>query len=262
MAMFYSSSMRTSSWLRVREQVTDWIPPEKVFSLLIFPRSDAMLEIRGKSGVDKKNKLNDVYENTYKIPFDCEIPKDKEVFPRAPLDELVFKLSMEVTRVVHQPIYYRFFRTYSFVLALMLFSVWNTYQHTSFIYENSGNVTLLPFNSDRRFATRPHPLLCTLKRTFTISRIPYNTIGTSSFQLHLKSGDIHPNPGPNRKRSSTLKYPCGECQHAVRKKQDVILFAECKTWFHAKCIYMGKQILKYYLVNYKSRLRMSSVLLT
>lgn len=164
--------------------------------------------------------------------------------------------------MVHQPIYYRFFRTYSFVLALMLFSVWNTYQHTSFIYENSVKVTLLPFNSDRRFATRPHPLLCTLKRTFTISRIPYNTIDTSSFQLHLKSGDIHPNPGPQRKRSSTLKYPCGECQHAVRKKQDVILFAECKTWFHAKCIYMGKQILKYYLVNYKSRLRMSSVLLT
>ncbi|RMX38884.1 hypothetical protein pdam_00024636 [Pocillopora damicornis] len=149
-------------------------------------------------------------ENTYKIPFDHEIPKDKEVFPRAPLDELVFKL------------------------------IWNTYQHTSFIYENSVNVTLLLFNSDRRFATRPHPLLCTLKRTFTISRIPYNTIGTSSFQLHLKSGDIHPNPGPHRKRSSTLKYPCGECQNAVRKKQDVILFAEYKTWFHAKCIYMDK----------------------
>lgn len=181
MAMFYLSSMRTSSWLRVREQVTDWIPPEKVFSLLIFPRSGAMLEIRGKSGVDKKIKLNAVYENTYKIPFDYEIPKDKEVFPRAPPDELVFKLSMEVTRVVHQPIYYRFFRTYSFVLALMLFSVWNTYQHTSFIYENSVNVTLLPFNSDRRFATRPHPLLCTLRRTFTISRIPYNAIDTSSF---------------------------------------------------------------------------------
>ncbi|CAH3031735.1 unnamed protein product [Pocillopora meandrina] len=69
------------------------------------------------------NKLSDVYEDTYKIPFDYEIPKDKEVFPRAPPDELVFKL------------------------------IWNTYQHTSFVYENSVNVTLLPFDSDRRFAT-------------------------------------------------------------------------------------------------------------
>ena len=58
------------------------------------------------------NKLSDVYEDTYKIPFDYEIPKDKEVFPRAPPDELVFKLSMEVTRVVHQPIYYRFFELF------------------------------------------------------------------------------------------------------------------------------------------------------
>ena len=37
-----------------------------------------MLEIRGKSGVDMNNKLSDVYEDTFKIPFDYEIPKDKE----------------------------------------------------------------------------------------------------------------------------------------------------------------------------------------
>ena len=44
----------------------------------------------------------------------------------------------------------------------------------------------------------------TRRRTFTLLRMPHNTGATSSFQLHLKSGDIHPNPGP-RKRNTTEK---------------------------------------------------------
>ena len=49
----------------------------------------------------------------------------------------------------------------------------------------------------------------TRRRTFTTLRIPHNTGANSSFQRHLKSRDIHPNPGPAKGKA--VKYPCGEC---------------------------------------------------
>ena len=88
----------------------------------------------------------------------------------------------------------------------------------------------------------------TRRRTFTLLRVPHNTGATSSSQLHLKSGDIHPNPGP--KKRNTAKYPCGECQCNVRNNQDVILCVECQRWFHAMCINMSKATFKYYLKNF------------
>ena len=88
----------------------------------------------------------------------------------------------------------------------------------------------------------------TRRRTFTLLRMPHNTGATSSFQLHLKSGDIHPNPGPNKR--NTTKYPCGECQCNVRNNQDAILCVECQRWFHARCINMSKTTFKYYLKNF------------
>ena len=157
---------------------------------------------------------------------------------------------MEVTRVAHRSTNNKFCRPNSFIVALMLFSIWDIYQHTSCFHENSVKVNLLPFISDSRLATRLCPLSCTRRRTFSTSRIPCNVSGTSSFQLHLKSGDIHPNSGPQRKRPSTPKHPCCECQLTVRKKQDAIFCAECKTWFHTKCINVRKHIFQYYLVSY------------
>ena len=68
------------------------------------------------------------------------------------------------------------------------------------------------------------------------------------FSISFK--DIHPNPGPHRKRCSTPKYPCDECQHTVANKEDAKLCAEYETWFHTKCIHMGKYSFQYYLVNY------------
>ena len=48
-------------------------------------------EDKNKWGVDKENKLNDVYENKYRIPLDYEILKDDGVFlPRALSDKLLF----------------------------------------------------------------------------------------------------------------------------------------------------------------------------
>ena len=60
------------------------------------------------------------------------------------------------------------------------------------------------------------------RRMFTLLRMhAHNTGATSLFQLQLKSGDIHPNPGP--KKGNTTKYPCGECQCNVQNNQDSIL---------------------------------------
>ena len=88
----------------------------------------------------------------------------------------------------------------------------------------------------------------TRRRTFTVLKVPHNTGAISSFQLRLKSGDIHPNPGPAKRK--TVKHPCGECLCNVRNNQDAILCGECQRWFHAKCINMGKATFKYYLENY------------
>ena len=54
----------------------------------------------------------------------------------------------------------------------------------------------------------------TRRRTFVTLRIPHNTGANSSFQLLLKSGDIHPNPGPAKGKA--VKYPSGECLCNVR----------------------------------------------
>ena len=58
-------------------------------------------EDKNKRGVDKENKLNDVYENKYRIPLDYEILKDDGVFlPRA-LSDKFFELRLApVGRVV------------------------------------------------------------------------------------------------------------------------------------------------------------------
>ena len=55
----------------------------------------------------------------------------------------------------------------------------------------------------------------TRRRTFTLVRTPHNTGATCSLQLHLRSGDIHPNPGPLTNKRA-VKFPCGECQRNVQ----------------------------------------------
>ena len=48
-----------------------------------------------KSGFDRESKLNDVYQNKYRIPLDHEILNDYEVFfPRTLSDELLFELRL------------------------------------------------------------------------------------------------------------------------------------------------------------------------
>ena len=81
-------------------------------------------------------------------------------------------------------------------------------------------------------------------------RILHTSNGTSSFQIKkhlLICGDVSSNPGPGKK--PTAKYPCGECHKNVRNNQDAILCVICKSWFHAKCLNMSRNIFRYYLAH-------------
>ena len=66
------------------------------------------------------------------------------------------------------------------------------------------------------------------------SRVLYTVNGTFTFHFDqiILCGDVHPQPGP----AATAKYPCKECQKNVRPNQNTILFANCETWSHAKCL--------------------------
>ena len=59
----YVSSMRTSPWLRMRGRACS----EKLSSLLIFERSDAMLKIRRNQELTMRIS-SIVYQNKYRIP--------------------------------------------------------------------------------------------------------------------------------------------------------------------------------------------------
>ena len=63
MFMIYTSSMRTSPWRKMRGRTCS----EKLFSLLIFERSDAMLKIRRNQELTMRIS-SIVYQNKYRIP--------------------------------------------------------------------------------------------------------------------------------------------------------------------------------------------------
>ena len=87
-SMIYISSMRSSSWLRMRKRASS----EKLFSLLIFERWDEMLKIRGDQ--DLKMRISAIMFIRTNIWFHHEISKDHGVFPWALSDELLFELGL------------------------------------------------------------------------------------------------------------------------------------------------------------------------
>lgn len=115
------------------------------------------------------------------------------------------------------------------------------------IRENTDNVIISRsmqvgsvFQTD--LATELVPNSTTYRRSksrvkrFTSCRIQYTTKGTASFNLERKllvCGDISSNPGPKGIKVPP-KYPCGECDKAVRNNQDAILCSTCFNWFHVK----------------------------
>ena len=56
----------------------------------------------------------------------------------------------------------------------------------------------------------------------------------------LLSGDIHPHPGPNRRRTPP-KYPCGICAKNVTWNSHATQCDCCDIWFHARCVNMGNE---------------------
>ena len=88
--MIYSSSRRTSSWLRMRR----WTCSEKLFSLSIFQRSDAMPKIRRNQELTRR--ISSMMFIGTNIGFHHEILKDRGVFPRAFSDELLFELRLHL----------------------------------------------------------------------------------------------------------------------------------------------------------------------
>ena len=52
--------------------------------------------------------------------------------------------------------------------------------------------------------------------------------------LILRSGDVHPNPGPRPAGPPIL--PCGTCQRSVKNRDKAIICDECNLWYHINCV--------------------------
>ena len=161
--------------------------------------------------------------------------------------------TMAATRVMFGSVNFKSFWTRICSVLLVLFLVLVPHRQDNLTskscrFSRANSCETSTFKSTDDALSFHVPSKHTRRRTFTVLKVPHNTGAISSFQLRLKSGDIHPNPGPAKRK--TVKHPCGECLCNVRNNQDAILCGECQRWFHAKCINMGKATFKYYLENY------------
>ena len=52
--------------------------------------------------------------------------------------------------------------------------------------------------------------------------------------LILRSGDVHPNPGP--RPAGPPIFPCGTCQRSVKNRDKAIICDECNLWYHINCV--------------------------
>ena len=62
--------------------------------------------------------------------------------------------------------------------------------------------------------------------------------------LLIISGTVEINPGP-----INLKFPCGNCNGAVKKKDNSIACDSCNKWYHKDCLSMGDQVFNCYTKN-------------
>lgn len=83
-------------------------------------------------------------------------------------------------------------------------------------------------------------------RFYLHTKVLYTLKGSSTFQVSRLPlcGDVATNPGPSE--TIAAKFPCKDCGRTVRRNQDAILCAECKCWFHAKCLHLSKVHFRYY----------------
>ena len=78
------------------------------------------------------------------------------------------------------------------------------------------------------------------------SKVSYTVKGSSTFQVSRipLCGDVATNPGPSE--NIAARFPCKDCGRTVRRNQGAILCAECKYWFHAKCLQLSKVYFRCY----------------
>ena len=46
-----------------------------------------------------------------------------------------------------------------------------------------------------------------------------------------------------------LKYPCGQCNHAVKNSENLIACDSCSKWYHKDCLSLGDQVFDCYAKN-------------
>ena len=73
---------------------------------------------------------------------------------------------------------------------------------------------------------------------------PINPYGCLQQLLLMISGTVKINPAPAR-----LKYPCSQCNCAVKKYESSVTCASCNNWYHKGCFSMGDQVFHCYVQN-------------
>ena len=74
---------------------------------------------------------------------------------------------------------------------------------------------------------------------YSTSRPIKRSYGCLQQLLLIISGTAEINPGPTTK----LKYPCGQCNHAVKNSENSIACDSCSKWYHKDCLSMGTKYL-------------------
>ena len=109
------------------------------------------------------------------------------------------------------------------------------------------------------FVTSPH-------KKFQKSRVAYYSNCTASFNpvalSVVRSGDIHPHPGPHRQCNSTCKSAvrqdssrkkCKECDRTIARNHCATICDCCSLWSHIKCggVTPKQYLLQFYWIMFR-----------
>lgn len=93
----------------------------------------------------------------------------------------------------------------------------------------------------------PKPYARPRRRSFVGQRTLFysNSSATTQFELLILAGNVHLNPGPKYRGSSTRPL-CAACTKALRKDHNGVQCSSCRERFHIKCSRMSSQELRLY----------------
>ena len=183
--------------------------------------------------------------------FKCDDPLLKEnyrpitVLPVAGkvFEQIVAKHSEHVAVMAERRSRYGSGKLLFAVLALCLYAI--TYRKNEVRADFQVIGLFSTFYSKHFCSARPQ--LHGRDNSYLKSRVLHTANGTSSFQFDRIAlcGDVPPQPGPAVK----VKYPSKECRRNVRSNRNAILYANCETWSHARCLGFTNTQFKHYLDN-------------